>query len=300
MDNGFIENAHLSLSKPQKDIEVSFEFFPPASEAMAVQLWQAIETLAPLQPEFVSVTYGAGGSTRERTHSTVMRVLQETQLKPAAHLTCVDSSYEDIASIAHAYWEAGVRALVALRGDSPLGDAAMHNPHGYNSGIELVAGLRKLHDFDIAVAAYPEIHPKAESAQVDLDVLKAKQDAGATKAITQFFFEADTFLRFRDKAQAAGITLPIIPGILPVTNLAQAQRFAQQCGIYFPETLAKQLANLEAHPVTRQLVAATQSAQLVDRLRSGGVEHFHFYTLNRPELSYAICHILGIHAQETI
>lgn len=281
------------------DIEVSFEFFPPKSEKMEETLWQSIETLAPLRPRFVSVTYGAGGSTRERTHATVARIARETELTPAAHLTCVDASRGDIEEIARSYWDAGVRHIVALRGDPPReGERFRPHPDGYDCAATLVEGLAKVADFEISVAAYPEMHPDAENLDKELDYLKRKLDAGATRAITQFFFSPDTFLRFRDKAAAHGIDAPIVPGILPVTNFAQTKKFAGINGTDVPGWMARLFEGLEERPDARKLVAATVAAELCRRLYAGGVREFHFYTLNRAELSYAICHMLGMRAAE--
>ena len=283
------------VSPVKKKIEVSFEFFPPQSEKAKTVLWNSIERLSPLLPHFISVTYGAGGSTRERTHETVKRVLEETPLDPAAHLTCVDASRQEIDSIADNYWQSGVRKIVALRGDSSTGDTFRPHPRGYRNAAELVAGLNRLHAYDISVAAYPEVHPDATSAAADLDNLKRKIDAGARRAITQFFFDVDTYLRFRDRACAAGIGVPIIPGILPVTNFAKLKEFAARCGASVPDWLGVLFAGLDDAPDIRQLVSATVTAELCTRLVDHGVSSFHFYTLNRCELTLAICRILGIH-----
>lgn len=283
------------------DIKVSFEFFPPKTEKMAETLWQSVETLAPLNPSFVSVTYGAGGSTRERTHATVARIVRETAIPAAAHLTCVDASRADIAEIAESYWAAGVRHIVALRGDPPVKDGIVlpftPHPEGYTDTADLVAGLVRQRPFEISVGAYPEAHPEAKSAEADLVHLKRKLDAGASRAITQFFFEPETFFRFRDKAEAAGITADLVPGILPVTNFANVQRMAAMCGTNVPQWMARLFEGLEDKPDARQLVAATITAEMVRRLYAGGVRHFHFYTLNRAELAYAICHLLGVRPQ---
>jgi len=276
------------------DIGVSFEFFPPKTEKMEAQLWDTFRTLEPLGPRFVSVTYGAGGSTRERTHATVARIAAESAVPPAAHLTCVEASRAEIDEVAHAYWDAGVRHIVALRGDVPGG--APYRPHsdGYANAIELVAGLKAIAPFDISVAAYPEVHPDADCATSDLDNLKRKLDAGATRAITQFFFSPESFLRFRDAAAAAGIDAPIIPGILPVSNVSQTRRIADLCGTAIPAWMISLFEGLDDLPAARQLVAATVAAEMCRRLYAGGVRDFHFYTLNRAELSYAICHLLGL------
>ncbi len=277
------------------DIAASFEFFPPKTEKMEAKLWDAVQELKPLDPSFVSVTYGAGGSTRERTHNTVARIIAEADLPAAAHLTCVDASKAEIREVAENYWQAGVRHIVALRGDAgePGAPFAPH-PDGYASAADLVAGLKDIADFEISVAAYPETHPDADCPQSDLDNLKRKLDAGATRAISQFFFSADTFFRFRDAAAATGIDTPILPGILPVTNVAQARKFAGACGAQIPEWMDGLFEGLDERPASRQLVAATVAAELCRRLYAGGVRDFHFYTLNRADLAYAICHMLGM------
>jgi methylenetetrahydrofolate reductase (NADPH) len=286
------------FAKTCGDIRVSFEFFPPKTETMAQTLWQSIQTLAPLAPRFFSVTYGAGGSTRERTHATVKRILDETDRIPAAHLTCVGSSREEIDTIARDYWEMGVRHLVALRGDPPEPGARFEpHPNGYANAAELVAGLKRIAPFDISVAAYPEVHPDSGTRQADLDNLKRKIDSGADRAITQFFFSAESFFDFMDKASAAGIDIEVVPGILPVTNVATTRRFAGQCGAAIPSWLDSLFEGLDDLPAARQLIAATVAAELCARLYAGGVRCFHFYTLNRAELSYAICHLLGVRAK---
>ena len=276
------------------DIGVSFEFFPPKTEKMEAQLWDTFRTLEPLGPSFVSVTYGAGGSTRERTHATVARIAAESAVAPAAHLTCVEASRAEIDEVAQAYWDAGVRHIVALRGDMPGGAPYRPHPDGYANAIELVAGLKRIAPFDISVAAYPEVHPDAGCAEADLDNLKRKLDAGATRAITQFFFSPEAFLRFRDAAAAAGIDAPILPGILPVSNVSQTRRMADMCGTAIPAWMVALFEGLDDLPAARQLVAATVAAEMCRRLYAGGVRDFHFYTLNRAELSYAICHLLGL------
>lgn len=276
------------------DIDVSFEFFPPKSAKMEEQLWKAVVELAPLAPQFVSVTYGAGGSTRERTHATVARIIAEARLPAAAHLTCVGASKAEIREVAEHYWEAGVRHIVALRGDAgEPGAPFTPHPEGYSGAAELVAGLKEIADFEISVAAYPETHPDADCPQSDIDHLKRKLDAGATRAISQFFFSADTFFRFRDKLAASGIEQKVLPGILPVTNVAQAKKFAGACGADIPAWMDGLFEGLDEKPAARQLVAATVAAELCRRLYAGGERDFHFYTLNRPELAYAICHMLG-------
>ncbi|WP_311269090.1 methylenetetrahydrofolate reductase [Sphingobium sp. WCS2017Hpa-17] len=283
------------------DARVSFEFFPPKTEKMEAQLWSAIETLAPLAPKFVSVTYGAGGSTRERTHNTVARIAKETSLSAAAHLTCVAASRQEIGEIADAYWEAGVRHIVALRGDPPeVGGTFEPHPDGYAGAADLVEGLMKRHPFEISVSAYPEVHPEAASAQSDLDNLKRKLDAGATRAITQFFFSPDAYFRFMDKVGAAGITADIVPGIMPVSNFAATQRMAAMCNTDVPLWMARLFEGLDEHPASRQLVSATIAAELCRKLYEGGVRDFHFYTLNRAELSFAICHLLGLRAKASV
>ncbi|WP_156930326.1 methylenetetrahydrofolate reductase [NAD(P)H] [Sphingomonas jaspsi] len=285
------------FAEARGDIAVSFEFFPPKSEAMNETLWRSIETLAPLKPRFVSVTYGAGGSTRERTHATVARLVKETDLTPAAHLTCVGASKAEVDEIAQAYWDAGVRHIVALRGDpSEPGEPYAAHPEGYGNAAELVAGLKALHDFDISVAAYPEVHPDADCPDSDIDNLIRKIDAGANRAITQFFFSADSFFRFRDKVAARGVDIEIVPGILPVTNVAQVRRFAGQCGAAIPGWMDHLFEGLDELPDARKLVAATIAGELCGQLYAGGVREFHFYTLNRAELAYAICHMLGVRA----
>jgi methylenetetrahydrofolate reductase (NADPH) len=298
--NAFEQLSHHQplFAEARGDIEVSFEFFPPKSEAMAETLWSSIQTLAPLGPRCVSVTYGAGGSTRERTHATVERILTETPLTPAAHLTCVGATRDEIDSIARDYWQLGVRHIVALRGDSPEpGTKYRPHPDGYRDATELVAGLKAVAPFDISVAAYPETHPDSSTRAFDLDNLKRKVDAGASRAITQFFFSPDCFFRFRDEAAAAGIAAEIVPGILPVSNVAQTRRFAEMCGASIPAWLNGLFEGLDDLPAARQLIAATVAAELCGQLYAGGVRHFHFYTLNRAELSYAICHLLGARAQ---
>lgn len=280
------------------DVGVSFEFFPPKTDKMEENLWEAIKTLEPLNPRFVSVTYGAGGTTRDRTHGTVARIERETSLSSAAHLTCVEASKAEVDEVARGYWAAGVRHVVALRGDPPvLGAKFVAHPDGYQNAADLVAGLTKLHPFDISVAAYPELHPDSPDAQADLDNLKRKLDAGANRAITQFFFSPDAFFRFRDAAAAAGITQEIVPGILPVSNVAQTRKFAALCGAAIPDWMDRMFDGLDDNPAARQLVAATLAAEMTRRLYAGGVRNFHFYTLNRAELAYAICHLLGIRPQ---
>jgi methylenetetrahydrofolate reductase (NADPH) len=276
------------------DIEVSFEFFPPRTEKMEATLWESIQTLAPLSPRFVSVTYGAGGSTRERTHATVARIVRETALVPAAHLTCVDATKDEIDGIARSYWAEGVRHIVALRGDPGEGQRFAEHPGGYRNAADLVAGLKKVAPFEISVAAYPEGHPESLNKAADLDNLWRKIDAGGDRAITQFFFSPETFFRFRDHVAAVGIDAEIVPGILPVSNVAQTRKFAAACGASIPDWMDRLFEGLDALPGARQLVAATVAAELCAQLYAGGVRHFHFYTLNRAELAYAICHLLGL------
>lgn len=278
---------------------VSFEFFPPNTEKMEATLWKSIERLAELEPRFVSVTYGADGSTRERTHAAVERIIAETELTPAPHLTCVGASRGEIDDIARDYWEMGVRHLVALRGDPPR-DSGAYKPHpdGYAYASDLVAGLRKVADFDISVAAYPEVHPEAPDAAFDLDNLKRKLDAGATRAITQFFFDVELYLRFRDRCAAAGIESSIVPGILPITRFPQLERFAKMCGATVPQWLSERFEGLEDDVETRQLIAANVAIEQVRALQQEGIDEFHFYTLNRSELTYAICHALGVRPKQ--
>jgi methylenetetrahydrofolate reductase (NADPH) len=293
-----IMNPPPLFAEARGDIAVSFEFFPPKTEKMAETLWDSIQTLEPLGPRFVSVTYGAGGSTRERTHQTVERILKETSLTPAAHLTCVGASRGEVDEVAREYWDLGVRHIVALRGD-PSEPGAKYQPHpeGYRDATELVEGLKKVAPFDISIAAYPECHPDSSSRAFDIENLKRKVDAGADRAITQFFFSADCFFRFRDDAAAAGLDVEIVPGILPVSNVATTRRFAATCGANIPQWLDDLFEGLDDLPAARQLIAATVAAELCGQLYAGGVRHFHFYTLNRAELSYAICHLLGVRAR---
>ncbi|MEL7310555.1 MAG: methylenetetrahydrofolate reductase [Pseudomonadota bacterium] len=278
-----------------RPIKVSFEFFPPGTESMAATLWASLQRLAPLEPEFVSVTYGADGSTRERTHETVKRVLTETDLTPAPHLTCVGASKSEVDAIAQQYLDLGIRHIVALRGDPPKGSDG-YTPHrdGYAFAADLVAGLRRLGEFDISVAAYPEVHPEAHSRNQDLDNLKRKIDAGASRAITQFFFDTDHYLRFRDACVAHGIDAPIVPGILPITRFSQMLKFAGMCGTDVPKSLHEKFDGLDDDQATRNLIAASFAIEQVNALRREGVSDFHFYTLNRAELTYAICHNLGV------
>jgi len=277
---------------------VSFEFFPPADEAMERRLYQSVRRLAPLGPRFMSVTYGADGSTRERTHRVVERVVAETNLTCAPHLTCVGASREEVLDIARQYADMGIRHIVALRGDPPAG-ARCYEPHpgGFDYASDLVAGLKTVADFEITVAAYPEVHPEAKSPLADLENLKRKIDAGACRAITQFFFDSECYLRFRDLCVAAGISVPIVPGILPITRFPQLLKFAGRCGASVPQWLQKRFEGLDDDPDTRRLIAASVAIDQVQFLRRHGVEEFHFYTLNRSELTYAICHTLGLRSQ---
>ncbi len=294
-----LEEARHALDMPlfadlTGDVEVSFEFFPPKTEKMDIELWETVQTLAPLGPRFVSVTYGAGGSTRERTHATVARIARETDVPAAAHLTCINASKSEILDIARSYWEAGVRQIVALRGDPPqAGQSYAPHPNGFANAAELTAGLKTVAPFVISVAAYPECHPDSASREADLDNLKAKIDAGADRVISQFFFSPETFFRFRDRVASAGINTEIVPGILPVSNFAQTRRFSAMCGAQIPQWMERLFENLDDHPATRNLVAATVAAEMCRKLYAGGTRHFHFYTLNRAELSYAICYLLG-------
>ncbi len=285
------------LPSPREAPALSFEFFPPRTEALEAQLWAAVRRLETLRPAFVSVTYGAGGSTQARTEATVGRILGETTLRPVAHLTCAGASRGAIDDIARRYWDMGVRHLVALRGD-PIERGAAFAPHeaGYRNAAELVAGLRRVANFEISVAAYPEIHPEAPSAEADLDNLKRKLDAGAARAITQLFFETEHYLRFLDRALAAGIAAPIVPGILPIDGL-KARRFIETCGATIPGWLETLFEGLEDDEVTRRMVGAVVAAEQVRLLQANGVDEFHFYTMNRPDLTFAIARILGVHAQ---
>ena len=291
--------AHEPLfAKTRGDIHVSFEFFPPKTEKMEETLWESVKTLEPLAPRFVSVTYGAGGSTRERTHATVARIVRETSIPAAAHLTCVNATRDEVDAIARAYWEVGVRHIVAIRGDPPE-QGAKFTPHpgGYANAAELVAGLKRVAPFEISVAAFPECHPDSPSLEADLDNLKRKVDAGANRATTQFFFDPECFFRYQDKVAAAGIDVEILPGIMPVTNFAAISRMAAINGTAVPDWVGRLFEGLDDLPAARQLVAATIAAELCAQLYAGGVRHFHFYTLNRAELSYAICHLLGVRAK---
>ncbi|MFG1300007.1 methylenetetrahydrofolate reductase [NAD(P)H] [Xanthobacter sp. V3C-3] len=286
--------ASRELDRPP--VSVSFEFFPPKTEEMEKTLWSSIARLAPLSPAFVSVTYGAGGSTRERTHATVERIVKETDLHPAAHLTCVAASRDEIDEVIRSYKTAGVKHIVALRGDPVTGVGTRYEPHpdGYPYACDLVEGIRRIGDFEVSVSAYPEKHPESASLDADIDHLKAKVDAGATRAITQFFFENDVYFRYLDKVRARGIDIPIVPGILPVTNFKQASNFATRTGASVPAWLLKRFEGLDDDPETRKLIAAAVAAEQVTDLVDRGVTDIHFYTLNRADLVYAICHLLGL------
>jgi methylenetetrahydrofolate reductase (NADPH) len=280
-------------------IRVSFEFFPPKTEEMEKTLWEAIGRLAPLCPSFVSVTYGAGGSTRERTHATVKRILAETSLTPAAHLTCVDATRAEVDAVIAAYAQAGVKHIVALRGDpsAGIGSSYTPNPLGYVNAADLVAGIRKCCDAEVSVSAYPEKHPESRSVEADIDMLKAKVDAGATRAITQFFFDNDLYFRYLDRVRARGIAIPIVPGLLPVQNFKLMCNFAARTGASVPTWLAERFSGLDDDPATRKLIAAAVAAEQVFDLVDRGVSDFHFYTMNRADLVYAICHLLGLRPQ---
>ena len=281
------------------EIDVSFEFFPPKNEKMEESLWAAIRRLEPLGPEFVSVTYGAGGTTRERTHNTVSRIVRETTLAPAAHLTCVGASREEIDDVVRGYWSAGVRHIVALRGDPPAGVGSKYVPHpgGYANTTDLIAGIKKIGAFDVSVGGYPEMHPESPSMKGDIDHLKAKVDAGANRIITQFFFDNAHYLRFVERCRAAGIWVPILPGIVPIHNFKQVSSFAGKTGATFPAWLARKFEGIEDDPGTQHLVAAAVAAEQVADLVDEGVRQFHFYTLNRADLVFAICHLLGLRAR---
>ena len=277
-------------------VTVSFEFFPPKTAEMETALWEAIDRLAPLDPAFVSVTYGAGGSTRERTHSTVKRMIDETPLKPAAHLTCVAATRGEVNTIIRDYWSAGVRHIVALRGDPVGGAGGRYEPHpeGYQWSTDLVTAVKAIGDFEVSVGAYPERHPESPTLFADIEMLKRKVDAGADRAITQFFFDNEVYFRYLDVAQAAGITIPIVPGIVPVQNFKQTAGFARRTGASIPDWFAERFAGLDDDVATRRLVAAAVCAEQVLDLIDRGVTHIHFYTMNRADLVYAICHLIGL------
>jgi methylenetetrahydrofolate reductase (NADPH) len=296
MSSSYKPSRSISRSR----LKVSFEFFPPKTDEMETTLWESIERLAPLNPAFVSVTYGAGGSTRERTHSTVSRIIKETTLKPAAHLTCVAATKAQVDEVIRDYWAAGVRHIVALRGDpvGGLGTRYESHPGGYEGSPELVAGIKAIGDFEVSVSAYPEKHPESGSLDTDIEMLKRKVDAGATRAITQFFFDNDVYLRYLDRARDAGITIPIVPGIVPVQNFKQTAGFAARTGASVPDWLARRFEGLESDAATRKLIAAAVAAEQALDLVDRGVTDFHFYTMNRADLVYAICHLLGMRPQE--
>jgi methylenetetrahydrofolate reductase (NADPH) len=288
--------ARAGGRKQRRRLNVSFEFSPPKTPEAEESLWKAIRRLEPLKPDFVSVTYGAGGSTRERTHRTVVRMLKETTLTPAAHLTCVDASRAEVDEVIGDYWQAGIRHIVALRGDPPgqIGGRYVPRPDGYAHATELTAGIRAIAPFEVSVGLYPQIHPESGSLAHDIDVVKAKVDAGATRGITQFFFDVDGFLRFADAVRKAGVTIPIVPGIMPVASWEGLQRMAKPCGIAVPGWLANLFDGLDDDPATRRLVAASVAAEMCARLEEEGYANFHFYTSNRAELTVAVCRVLGL------
>jgi methylenetetrahydrofolate reductase (NADPH) len=275
---------------------VSFEFSPPKTPEAEEVLWEAIRRLEPLGPSFVSVTYGAGGSTRDRTHRTVLRMLKETTLRPAAHLTCVEASRAEVDEVIRDYWDAGIRHIVALRGDPPgqIGGAYHPRTDGYSNATELTAGIRAVGDFEVSVGLYPHVHPESPSIDHDIDVLKAKIDAGATRAITQFFFDLDSYLRFMDRVRRAGVTIPISPGIMPVTNFKGLKKMSGPIGIELPAWLGNLFEGLDKDPETRRLLACSVATEMCARLAEEGFSDFHFYTLNRADLTYAICRVLGV------
>jgi methylenetetrahydrofolate reductase (NADPH) len=275
---------------------ISFEFSPPKTPEAEESLWQAIRRLEPLSPEFVSVTYGAGGSTRERTHRTVLRMLRETTLQPAAHLTCVEASRDEVDAVIRDYWDAGIRHIVALRGDPPgqIGGAYVPRPDGYLNATELTGAIRDAGAFDVSIGVYPQVHPESPSVAHDIDVLKAKVDAGATRAITNFFFDIDGFLRFVEQVRRAGVTIPILPGIMPVSNFKGLRKMSTACGITLPGWLANLFDGLDRDPDTRRLIACSVAAEMCGTLEAEGFGDFHFYTLNRADLVYAICRVLGV------
>jgi methylenetetrahydrofolate reductase (NADPH) len=299
---GVAPAPRASRFEHRKRVRVSFEFFPPKTEEMEKTLWESIARLAPLAPSFVSVTYGAGGSTRERTHATVKRIIAETALAPAAHLTCVAASGSEIDDVVRSYVAAGVRHIVALRGDPVGGVGERYAPHpaGYRNAADLVGGIKRTADIEISVSAYPEKHPDSPSVEADIDMLRAKVDAGASRAITQFFFDNDLYFRYLDRVRARGIAIPIVPGILPVQNFNRMRVFAERCGASVPAWLADRFAGLEQDAATRRLIAAAVAAEQVVDLVDRGVTDFHFYTMNRADLVFAICHLLGVRAMERV
>jgi methylenetetrahydrofolate reductase (NADPH) len=285
--------------RERRQLNISFEFSPPATPEAEDTLWKAIRRLEPLKPQFVSVTYGAGGSTRDRTHRTVARILAETALTPAAHLTCVNASRGEVDEVIRGYWDAGVRHIVALRGDPPgqIGGTYVPQADGYAHATELTAGILAVAPFEVSVGVHPQVHPESGSLARELDVLKAKVDAGATRALSDHFFDVDGFLRFRDAVRAAGVTIPLVPGIMPVSNFAGVKRMSQPMRIPVPDWLANHFEGLDDDPATRRLVAASVAAEMCARLEEEGFEDFHFYTLNRPELTLAVCRVLGIRTE---
>ena len=291
-----VRRSRFTETDAARGIRVSFEFFPPKTAEMEQSLWEAIARLAPLQPNFVSVTYGAGGSTRERTHATVKRMLAETMLTPAAHLTCVAATRAEVDAVIEAYAQAGVRHVVALRGDPSGGIGERYAPHpgGYRNAADLVGGIKRIADIEVSVSAYPEKHPDSATVEADIDMLRAKVEAGASRAITQFFFENSVYFRYLERVRASGIDIPIVPGILPVQNFKQTKNFASRTGATVPEWLARRFDGLDDDPATRKLIAATVAAEQVLDLVDHGVTDFHFYTMNRADLVYAICHLLGL------
>ncbi len=281
-------------------LHVSFEFFPPKTDKMQARLWSAVDKLSPLGPDFVSVTYGAGGSTRERTHDTVARLVKERGMTVAAHLTCVGADRAEVDSVLRDYWSAGVKHIVALRGDPPGGAGGRYQAHpgGYANAAELTAGAREIADFEISVGCYPETHPDSPSRAADIDMLKAKVDAGATRAITQFFYDNDAFFRYVDDVRAAGVDISIVPGIMPITSFQGVRKMADVCGTTVPGRLVRLFQNLDDDPETRQLIAATVAAEQCLDLAEQGIDHFHFYTLNREDMAFALCHMLGLRPDE--
>jgi methylenetetrahydrofolate reductase (NADPH) len=287
------------LRKPEtgkRDINVSFEFFPPKNEEMEARLWDSVERLEPLNPHFVSVTYGAGGSTRDRTHRTVRRIVQETGMKPAAHLTTVSATREEVDSVIRDYWEAGVRHIVALRGDPPegIGEKYVPTEGGYVNAADLAAGIKAIGDFEISVGCYPEKHPESPDLDFDIDLLKAKINNGATRAITQFFFEPEIYFRYLEKVRAAGIDIPIVPGIMLQPNFKGLKRMAGMCGSSIPGRMDELFDGLDQDAKTRELITAHLAAELVGKLADGGADQFHLYTLNRADLALSTCALLGV------
>ncbi len=297
-----LRDARTGHSFDMGGISVSFEFFPPKTPQMEETLWKCVRRLAPLAPKFVSVTYGAGGSTRERTHATVARLVRETAMKPAAHLTCVSATREEVDAVVREYWDAGVRHIVALRGDPEGGVGSAYQPHpgGYANAADLTAGIKRIGDFEVSVTAYPEKHPESPTVDADIDMLKAKVDAGATRAITQFFFDNDHYFRYLDRVRARGIDIPIIPGLIPIHNFTQVAGFAGKCGATIPAAIAQRFEGLDGDDETTKLMAATVAAEQVTELAARGVDTFHFYTLNRANLVYAICHLLGLRPHDAV